>query len=119
MEALFREILASPTMPAPAVSQVISSPLGGSDIGQTVGELGVKELPKKNEPQDDQTVTTDQDVVNWTSEIEMQHLLDSMVMMNGAASPSPDFGSPVDLGLDVADGDFGLSIPTWDVDGVF
>lgn len=118
MEALFRDILASPTITNPPVTQVISASLGGGDNGQAVTEVVSKEVSKKQADEPEAKETLHQNVVNWSNEIEMQHLLDSMVMMDGGdLSPSP-FDSPVELGLEGGDGHFGLAM-TWDVDNVF
>lgn len=97
---------------------MISASLGGGDNGQAVTEVVSKEVSKKQADEPEAKETLHQNVVNWSNEIEMQHLLDSMVMMDGGdLSPSP-FDSPVELGLEGGDGHFGLAM-TWDVDNVF
>ncbi|PPQ66470.1 hypothetical protein CVT24_007044 [Panaeolus cyanescens] len=108
VEALFREMLASPRaqskdLPSAQV-EFEGSNVGGQsvELGKRKREDEVKETEtmKKEEesaitvaPVDD----TKTSVVDWANEIEMQRLLDSMIESNVAANEAAAFG--IDLGM--------------------
>ncbi|KAF9050290.1 hypothetical protein BJ165DRAFT_1525550 [Panaeolus papilionaceus] len=116
VEALFREMLASPR----AQSKELSSAqveIEGGNVGGQIAELGKRkregEEAETQEEKKETTMRKEEEsvamtsspvvddpksaVVDWANEIEMQRLLDSMIESNVAANEAAAFG--IDLGI--------------------
>ncbi|KAF8187521.1 hypothetical protein BJ912DRAFT_970051 [Pholiota molesta] len=135
MEALFREILASPraqhavAVRGEGAAQVTAAQSGAQGAGESEQADGQKDITIDNTKTDTQTNTvkeagTEEEsataVAEWAHEIEMQRMLDDMVMMHGGGLDmgmdplglgAMDIGV-VDIGLGMGiDMDFGIDMP--------
>ncbi|KAF8169665.1 hypothetical protein BJ912DRAFT_999223 [Pholiota molesta] len=136
MEALFREILASPraqhavAVRGEGAAQVTAAQSGAQGAGESEQADGPKDITTINNTKTDTQITTVKEaeteeesataVAEWAHEIEMQRMLDDMVMMHGGGLDmgmdplglgAMDIGV-VDIGLGMGiDMDFGIDMP--------